>query len=188
MRGPNKKICIARTLVAAGVAMSTIRPLPGLASDGTITFTGAVTENSCTVRVNGAGTGDGAVALPVVDTRALGVALAQKSTAAGTFFTISVSACNVPTRVAAYFEAGPNMDPASHALINTGTSSVVVKLFEASGAAVVGAQISPGTSGTGQPVAGEGTWYFYAGYALAADGLASPGTVSTSVTYSVVYL
>jgi major type 1 subunit fimbrin (pilin) len=179
--------CITRALVAAGAAISALGSMAGLAS-GTITFTGFVTENSCTVQVNGMGTGDGAVALPAVDTRALGTARAQNKTAAGTFFNISVSACNAPTRVAAYFEAGPNVDPVTHALINTGSSSVEVKLFEASAATVVGSQISPGTSAAGQALNGAGTWYFYAAYALAADGEATAGSVSTSVTYSLVYL
>jgi major type 1 subunit fimbrin (pilin) len=181
-------ICITRALVAAGVAMSVVGSMAVLAFDGTITFTGAVTENSCTVRVNGAGTGDGAVALPVIDTSALGGARAQRNTAAGTFFNISVDACKVPTRVAAYFEAGPNVDPDTHALINTGTSNVEVRLYEASGASAVGSQISPGTSGAWQTVTSAGTWYFYAGYSLAADVEASAGTVNTSVTYSLVYL
>src|SRR6478609_4701536 len=172
-------ICITRAVAAACIAISAAGSLPGLASDGTITFTGSVTENSCTVQVNGAGTGDGAVALPVVDTRALGAALAQKNTAAGTFFNISVSACvlnrpdvsgNLPTRVAAYFEAGPNVDPSTHALINTGTSSVEVKLFEASGASVVGSQISPGAPAAELQADSAGTWHFYAGYAPAVDG------------------
>ena len=190
-------ICITRAMAAAGIAISAAGSMPGLASDGTITFTGAVTENSCTVQVNGAGTGDGSIALPVVDTRSLGAALAQKNTAAGTFFKISVSACalnrpdasgNLPTRIFAYFEAGPNVDPSTHALINTGTSSVEVKLFEASGASVVGSQISPGASAAELQADSEGTWHFYAGYAPAVDGPASPGTVITSVTYSLVYL
>ncbi len=186
-------ICITRALVASGVAMLSAVPMVGLSSEGTITFTGAVTENSCTVRVNGAGSGDGAVALPVVDTTTLIRASAQKSSAAGTFFNISLSACalnradvagNLPARVAVYFEAGPNVDAVTHALINAGTSNVEVKLYEASGATRVGAQITPGA---GQPVAGTDTWYFYAGYSLAAAGEATAGTVTTSVTYSLVY-
>ncbi len=186
-------ICITRALFVACAAMSMAVPMVGLSSDGTITFAGAVTENSCTVRINGAGSGDGAVGLPVVDTTSLGRGSVRKSTAAGTFFNITLSACvlnradvagKLPTRVAVYFEAGPNVDPATHALINTGTSNVEVKLYEASGATRVGPQITPGA---GPPVSGTDTWYFYAGYALPAAGDATAGTVATSVTYSLVY-
>ena len=180
-------ICSRRTLLVAGIAMSALGSMSGLASDGTITFTGAVTENSCMVRVNGAGSGDGAVALPVVDADALSVARARKSPAAGTYFNISVSQCTANRALAAYFEAGPNVDPTTHSLINTGTSNVAVKLYEASSPGMVGSPISPGTAGTTQAVVGAGTWHFYAGYSLA-DGEARAGTVSTSITYSLVYL
>jgi major type 1 subunit fimbrin (pilin) len=184
----------ARTLlvvVAAAVAMSRA----AVASDGTITFTGAITENSCTVSVDGAGSSDGTVALPVVDATALARGPAPQGTAAGTFFHIALSGCvlthadvagNVPGRVAVYFEAGPTVDAATHALINSGTSNVEVQLYEATGATQVGSQIMPGTV-AGQSAAGAGTWYFYAGYSLAAPGPVRAGTVSTSVTYSLVY-
>ncbi|HXC58911.1 MAG TPA: fimbrial protein [Steroidobacteraceae bacterium] len=183
----NMNICITRALLAAGGAMSALGSMSGLASDGTITFTGAVTENTCMVRVNGAGSGDGAVALPVVDADALSIARARKSPAAGTYFNISVSQCTANRTVAAYFEAGPNVDAATHALINTGTSNVEVKLYEASSPGMVGSPISPGTTAATQAAVGAGAWHFYAGYSLA-DGEARPGTVSTSITYSLVYL
>jgi major type 1 subunit fimbrin (pilin) len=179
------------TMFSAAMAL----PPAGVASDGTITFTGAITENSCSISVNGAGSIDGTVALPIVDATALARGPAPQSTAAGTFFNIALSGCvlthadlagNVPGRVAVYFEAGPTVDAATHALINSGTSNVEVKLYEATGATQVGSQIMPGTV-AGQSAAGEGTWYFYAGYSLAGQGALRAGTVSTSVTYSLVY-
>ncbi len=186
--------------LAAGIAAAMALAPSGRASDGTITFTGAVTGNSCTIQVNGAGSGDATIVLPTVDVTALDNSSATPGTAAGTFFDITLGGCTAsqadlsgvsPTQVAIYFEAGPNVDPASNALINSGTSNVEVRLYQASGSDVVGSPITPGVAGAGQPVAmsvsAPDTQHFYAAYWLS-DGLkAQTGTVSTSVTYSVVY-
>ena len=189
-----------RAMAAAGLSAALATPMAGLASDGTITFTGAVTASSCTIQVNGAGTGDGTVALPTVDTAALSNA-AGKTSAAGTFFSIGLSACSAvadigvgpsaPTTVQIYFEAGPNVDQATGGLINTvAGSNVEVKLYNASSATIVGTQIMPGTN-TNQPSAqatgSAGTQWFYAGYSTTANGAATAGAVSTSVTYSLIY-
>lgn len=185
--------------IAAGIVSAMSSVTPGLASDGTITFIGAVTGNSCSVQVNGVGS-DGTVALPVVDTTALDDSSPARNTAAGTFFEITLNSCIAshadlsgapPTRVALYFEAGPNVDQSTHGLINAGTSNVEVKLYQASESHVVGSQIAPGTSGAGQPdsqaVTAASTQYFYAGYWLARGVKATAGTVNTSVTYSLIY-
>ena len=197
---------IKRAMIAAGITTAMGLPLAGDASDGTITFTGAVTASTCTIRVNGgSNAGTATVTLPTVDTAAL-TGSSPKTTAAGTFFSIGVSGCvaqadigigtpAAPTHVAIYFEAGPTVDQATGALINTtgsGYSNVEVKLYNASGSTVVGTQIMPGT-GTNQPtnltIASGGTQWFYAGYSTtgAAASGATAGAVSTQVTYSLVY-
>jgi type 1 fimbria pilin len=71
----------------------------------------------------------------------------------------------------------------THALVNAGTSNVEVKLYEATVANRAGAQIRPGS---GQPLTGAATLYFYAGYSPTA-AVATAGSVSTAVTYSLVY-
>jgi major type 1 subunit fimbrin (pilin) len=196
-------IRIKRAMIAAGVA-AMVLPMAGHASDGTITFTGAVTANTCTVSVNASGA-NATVALPTVSTAALDNT-ATKTTAAGTFFNMAVSACtatpladiggNAPTTVQIYFEAGPNVDEVTGGLINTVVgSNVEVNLYNASAAAIVGTQIKPGTQ-TNQPLAQAigtgGTQWFYAGYSTAgtnglAGAAATAGAVSTSITYSLVY-
>jgi|SRR5579872_4472392 len=197
-------IQIKRALMAAGIATALVLPLSSQASDGTITFTGAVTANTCTVSVNASGA-NATVALPTVSTSALTNA-AAKTTAAGTFFNMAVSACTAtpiadiggtaPTTVAIYFEAGPNVDEVTGGLINTVSgSNVEVNLYNASAASIVGTQIKPGTQ-THQPLAQAigtgGTQWFYAGYSTAgtnglAGAAATAGAVSTSITYSLVY-
>jgi major type 1 subunit fimbrin (pilin) len=196
-------IRIKRAMLAAGIVTTMALPLTGEASDGTITFTGAVTASTCTLSVNGgANAGTATVALPTVDMAAL-TGSGVGTTAAGTFFSVGVTACtaasdigttpHAPTQVAIYFEAGPNVDEATGGLINTVTvagSNVEVNLYNASGSTKVGTQIQPGTS-THQPAAltlpGGGTQWFYAGYSTVAAAAATAGAVSTSITYSLVY-
>lgn len=194
-------IWIKRAMIAAGVASTMALPMAGQASDGTITFTGAVTASTCTLSVNGgANAGTATVALPTVDSSAL-TGVAPRTTAAGTFFSIGVSNCTAvadlgvgvkPTLVQIYFEAGPNVDEATGGLINTiAGSNVEVNLYNASGSTIVGTQIMPGT-GTNQPLTQSintgGTQWFYAGYSTAGVGAqVSAGAVSTSITYSLIY-
>src|SRR5262245_49595623 len=194
---------IKRAVAAAGLATALATPLTGLASDGTITFTGAVTGSSCTINVNGSGARDTSIALPTVDTAAL-TDVGARTTAGGTFFNIVLSACSgvdddgggagtAPTNVQIYFEAGPNVDQTTGGLINTvgaNYSNVEVKLYNASEATVVGTQITPGKATVQPPVqtiAGAGTQWFYAAYSTQANGAATAGLVSTSVTYSLIY-
>ena len=195
-------IRIKRAMLAAGIVTTMALPLTGQASDGTITFTGAVTASTCTLSINGgSNAGTATVALPTVDVAAL-TNVGPGTTAAGTFFSVGVSACSAvadigatptaPTQVAIYFEAGPNVDEATGGLINTvAGSNVEVNLYNASGSTIVGTQIKPGTN-THQPatltIAAGGTQWFYAGYSTAgAAAAATPGAVSTSITYSLVY-
>jgi major type 1 subunit fimbrin (pilin) len=200
---------IKRAMIAAGITTAMALPLASQASDGTITFTGAVTASTCTLSVNGgANAGTATVALPTVDTASLTAAGAATSTAAGTFFSVGVTGCTAahdlgapspggtaPTHVQIYFEAGPTVDQATGGLINTtgvGFSNVEVKLYNASGSTVVGTQIMPGT-GTNQPTAlvltAGGTQWFYAGYSTSGAGAAgaTAGAVNTQVTYSLIY-
>lgn len=199
-------IRLKRAMAVAGITTAIALPMSSHASDGTITFAGAVTASTCTLSVNGASNnGTATVTLPTVDTAAL-TGSTPKKTAAGTFFSIGVSGCSAvadiglgtpaaPTHVAIYFEAGPTVDQATGGLINTtgaGYSNVEVMLYNASGSTVVGTQVMPGT-GTNQPtaltIASGGTQWFYAGYSTSGAGVggATAGAVSTQVTYSLIY-
>jgi len=196
-------IRIKRAMLAAGIVTTMALPLTGQASDGTITFTGAVTASTCTLSINGGtNAGTATVALPTVHRAAL-TGTGAGTTAAGTFFSVGVTGCSgvadigsgtpaAPTTVAIYFEAGPNVDEATGGLINAVSgSNVEVNLYNASGSTIVGTQIQPGTP-THQPapltIASGGTQWFYAGYSTAgAAAAATAGAVSTSITYSLVY-
>ena len=212
---------IKQVLLAAGIASTVVLPMTSQASDGTITFTGAVTASTCTVSVGGNSTsnsgglsGDGTVSLPTVSVSSLPNAATKSapSTAAGTFFNMTVTGCSTvadigsgpsaPTTVEIYFEAGPNVDVKTSGLINTVSgSNVEVNLYNASGSTIVGTQIKPGVQGStgNQPTAiaitsvtgaGTVTQSFYAGYstaALASGTAATAGAVNTSVNYSLIY-
>jgi major type 1 subunit fimbrin (pilin) len=202
---------IKRAMIVAGISTAMALPLSSQASDGTITFTGGVSAQTCTINVNGSNAASTSVALPIVSQGAffaLPNTATPNTTAGGTFFNIVATGCPTAAvtdgggskaNVEIYFEAGPNVDQATGGLINvvaSGRSNVEVKLYNASGSAVVGTQILPGTSTNAPSVdlvaaAGTFTQQFYAAYS--ASGLATPttvtaGTVSTSVTYSVIYL
>src|SRR5580704_9568676 len=89
-------IRIKRAMAVAGIATAMALPLSSQASDGTITFTGAITANTCVVNVNGSGLASTTVALPVVSQSAL-LTGAGKTTAAGTFFNVAITSCTATT-------------------------------------------------------------------------------------------
>lgn len=160
--------------LTAAVALAV--PLSASAVDGTITITGEVVDTTCVINT---GTPDIAVTLPTVSTNAL----AQIGDVAGrTPFTISLTGCGGGD-VAAYFEPGPTV-AASGRLINGGAASnVEVQLLDADHGFV-----NVGNAGPIQfvtPVAGAIDLAYFAEYY--ATGAADPGTVSTSVQYTIVY-
>ncbi|PXX44662.1 fimbrial protein [Aquitalea magnusonii] len=157
------------------------------AADGTITFNGNVTAQSCTPTVAG-GTANGTVTLPTVSAKSLASA---GVTAGTTQFSIALSGCSAAaTQAATWFEAGSNVDPASGRLINTGTATKVdVALYNSTGTtpiAVGQGNGSLGSSGTAVPITNNAaTMNFNARYY--ATGAATAGSVVASVNYTIQY-
>jgi major type 1 subunit fimbrin (pilin) len=179
-------------LMMSGVGLVSALALPGLAqaSDGTITFNGALTDSTCTVVLNGGGTGTGIVTLPTISTSILDSA---GKTAGATHFTLDLTGCSAAdgkTTVNAFFESGAGVDPATGDLINLtggGAGNVVVQLFPENNLAT---QIKPGV--TDQVKATDillsdvsGTLNYVAQY-YALDATTA-GAYSSNVTYSLVY-
>lgn len=164
--------------------------LPGLtqASDGTITFNGALVASTCTVTLNGVAA-SGTVTLPTVSTSILAV---TGNTAGATQFTLNLSGCTAvtgKTTVNAFFESGASVDPTTGNVINlTGTATnVAVQLFPASNLTT---QIKPGLSAQVKATdillsAGSGTLNYAAQYY--ALGASTAGTFISNVTYSLIY-
>lgn len=158
-------------------------PIAAHASDGTINFSGAVTASTCTVKLNG-GAATGTVTLPTVSTSALGSA---GSTAGSTPFTLDISGCTFSgaSAVTAYFEAGANVDPTTGRLNNTGgASNVQLQLYLGDAYA---SKVAAGQSNQNAAAALSANGQLKYGVEYYATGTATAGTVTSSVTYSLVY-
>ena len=132
------KTLLATALVAV-IAATAFAPTAQAANSGTITISGKVLSDTCTVSVNNGST----VALPTVMTASLGTVGA---TAGTTPFTIALSGCDANTTSAAMSFSGANIDAGTGNLKNTvaGGSNVQVQLLN--GASVINA-----SSGTNAP-------------------------------------
>ena len=153
------------------------------ASDGTITFSGAVTGSTCTVKLNG-GSASGTVTLPTVSTSALP---STGSTAGSTPFTLDVSNCTFTGTTAgtAYFEAGANVNATTGRLANTGgAGNVELQLYLGSNYA---SKVAAGQSNqnAATPLTGDGQLRY--GVEYYATGAATAGSVASTVTYSLIY-
>lgn len=175
-----KKIAIS-TLSALAVlaALNT----NALASDGTITFNGEIASQTCSIASGGDNL---TVTLPTVSAVGLNSAGA---TAGNIGFAIALTDCDTSVNsVYANFEAGTNVD-ADGRLTTTGSATnVAVQLLDsASTPIVVGSDQQQDSASTATiDSSGNATLNYSAQYY--ATGAATAGSVSTSVTYSLVYL
>ena len=172
-----------KSILASLLAVSSLAPLAAFASDGTITFNGSVTAQTCTI--NG-GVPTFTKILPQVSANTLNAAAARAGT---TNFSIALTACTPAIGGArVFFEAGPGVDAVSGRLNNTGSATnVQVELLNATGGSIVaGAAAGSQNSGNFTPIIGGAATLNYAAqyYATAA---ATAGTVAASVTYSIEY-
>ncbi|SCK16998.1 fimbrial protein [Vogesella sp. LIG4] len=162
------------TALAIGLTLTTAA---AYATDGTITINGNLIANTCTI--NG-GNGDITVNLPTLSAATLSSA---GKTAGSTKFTITLSNCSA-TSAKTFFEAGATINGNSGNLINNGTAAnVEVQFLNDQGQA-----INLATQANSQQVnitnQAANLNYQAQYFATAA---ATPGTVSTSVKYSISY-
>lgn len=176
-----KEYPVLRSMVALALVGT---PFAAHASDGTITFSGAVTSSTCTVELNG-GSASGTVTLPTVSTSALGAA---GDTAGSTPFTLDISGCTFsggPTAVTAYFEAGANVDSTTGRLNNTGgATNVQLQLYLGSN---YSAKVAAGQSNQNSAAALSADGQLRYGVEYYATDAAGAGSVASTVTYSLVY-
>jgi major type 1 subunit fimbrin (pilin) len=154
------------------------------AADGTITFSGNVIAQTCTI--NGS-TKDLAVTLPIVSASSLATAGA---TAGATPFSIALTGCTQGTKsVHAYFEPGSKIDTSTGDLILDagGATQVEIQLLNSDQSVIKLGQAD--ASQNWKPLAvsssGAATLPFYAQYY--ATGAATAGPANTSVMYTLVY-
>ena len=187
------------------------------AADGTISFAGTVTAQTCTISGNG-GSKDFTVALPTVSVSALQTgagtisgnqAIFTAQPAGKTPFSIALSNCSPNTgNVSVYFEPGPAVDTTHYGgvLANTlGTAQVYVKLYNDDDSPInLGAAQASQNSKVVALANGSATLRYAAAYLpWAAYGtgkdtqgnlisafwfsIVTPGAVNTSVMYSITY-
>lgn len=185
-----KKLNIAYAAVVMAMAFGQ----QAMASDGTITFNGEVTDVTCTVSAGGTG-GDATVILPTVGVNAFGAA--PDKTAGAKPFSISLSGCSSASgelatakNVAVYFEQGANVN-ANGRLKNTavsGAQNVDIAIYRASDETtplMLGKVPTVGysTISTATPTT---NMDFLAKY-YSTTAAVTAGLVTSSVTYSIVY-
>ncbi|QVN11965.1 fimbrial protein [Burkholderia sp. LAS2] len=156
------------------------------AADGTITITGEITAQTCTISGDGGGK-DFTVTLPNVSTSALSVA---GSTAGRKPFRIALSNCSPNSgNASVYFEPGTTVNAQTGQLFNaTGDAkNVEVGLLNKDGSNIkLGAAQAQQNSQTVPIAGGAATLDYFAQY-VATGGAATAGKVGTSVMYSVSY-
>ncbi|GAB2565167.1 type 1 fimbrial protein [Dyella jejuensis] len=179
-----KKILLsAAVMVGLGMAASV-----AAAADGTITFTGQISNVTCTIDGNGTGATDFTVTLPEVQASAL----ANAGTFTGsTPYNITVGApgqagCTNGTPVSiAYEAASPDIDATTGNLMNTGAATgVQIQLLNGDRSVInlatnpVSKQVTIANNTAVLP--------FFAQY-IADGGAVVGGTVQSAVEYSVSY-
>jgi major type 1 subunit fimbrin (pilin) len=181
-------LIVAMGIAAAGVASA------AASTGGTITFTGAVTDETCTVTggagTNG-GTGNFTVALDPVPASALAAAT---DTAGNKTFEVIIggpgqSTC-VDGKVAtmSFVPSSPQIDPATGALVNAlsgQATNTEVQVLDGTGTAI--ALNDPANGVTFPAIANNTATVDFQAQYLAVNGGATAGLVSTDVLYQVVY-
>jgi major type 1 subunit fimbrin (pilin) len=172
-------------IIAAAVAMFAAVPMVSHAADGTITFNGSITDQTC--NINGAGGKDFAVTLPTVSSSQLN---APGLSAGRTPFVISLSGCSAQTgNVHTYFESGATTDSETGflKLDSGGAQNVMIRLLNGSDASPIKAGFTDGEQGSKSAalVGGAATLPYYAEYVT--TGVAGSGPANSSVMYSISY-
>ncbi|SAL19853.1 fimbrial protein [Caballeronia sordidicola] len=184
------KSFISTVAVAATLATIALASTGANAADGTITFTGAVTDTTCSIDGKTAGAADKNVTLPTVTGSTLSAAGATAGTTSPTDLTFVLSGCLSETKAVARFENGPTIDQTTGYLTNqapAGAQNVQVRLLNASRLpinVVTGANNDMAGNGTAI-VSGNAELKYFAEYY--ATGKATAGPVNTSVQYTVDY-
>jgi major type 1 subunit fimbrin (pilin) len=175
-----------RSLAYAALAVAIGIPSAAFAADGTITFNGNITAQTCTISGNGGGPSF-TVTLPTVSTSALPTA---GSIAGRTPFNIALSNCSPDSGSAStYFEPGATIDMATGRLQNTSGTATNVEvglLNKDFSTIVLGAAQTSQNSQSAAISGGNATLNYFAQY-VATNGAAGAGSVNTSTLYSIIY-
>ena len=126
-----------RIVSTAVIGLMALLSTAAQAADGTITFTGSVTDTTCSINGTASGTAaDVAVILPTVQAGSLPAAGATAGTSSLGDVRLTLSGCSgAATKAIARFENGPTVDQSSGYLTNqasaTPAQNVQVRLLNA---------------------------------------------------------
>lgn len=183
------KISKLSAVLALTVCATTIPSLSAQAADGTITFNGKVTDQTCTISTPGGK--DFTVTLPTVSSSTLN---AVSATAGRTPFAINLTKCS-KGQVATYFEPGSTVDFKTGRLNNqtktNAATNVQIQLLGSNNQFLpILAATNNGAQTNSQwvTVANEGDsadLNYYAEYF--ATAAAGAGDVTSNVQYTIIY-
>nr|WP_326489890.1 fimbrial protein [Paraburkholderia sp. HP33-1] len=161
-------------------------PMASHAADGTITFNGSITAQTCNINGNGSGSMDFVVPMVTVSASALDVA---GKTAGRKPFDISLTGCTPDSgNVHTYFEPGPTTDAATGNLVLDagGADNVQIGLLNDDFSPIkVGFADASQNSKSVAIANGAATLKYHAEYV--ATGAATAGAANSSVMYSLAY-
>lgn len=172
--------------LASLLALTALAPTISQAADGTITVTGQVTANTCTITSGSAG--NHTVNLPPVSANAL---KNVGDTAGRTPVLISLSSCTPATgKVSLFFEPGVGTDMTTGKLKNSAAatpSNVEIGLLNADFSAIA---LNQGKSNQNSQevdlTTGAADLRYYAEY-VAATSAATAGAVEASTAFTIIY-
>jgi major type 1 subunit fimbrin (pilin) len=180
-----KKILIGTLISAMGLAAAVAHAAPA-SNGGVATFNGELTSTTCTVTGNGQ-SNDFTVTLPTISISALSAA---GSTAGSTGFNIALTGCPAgASKVHTFWNLGTNTLSDGN-LLNGGTASnVEVQLVDYNnGQNVIDVSKSDGSQNSQSVgISGGAAKLLYAAQYISPKGGAGAGSVTTNVTYSMVY-
>jgi major type 1 subunit fimbrin (pilin) len=159
------------------------------ASDGTITFNGALTATTCTINGNGTSSKNFTVTLPTVSTSILTTA---GDTAGTTGFNVALTACSPVTSTstaAVFFESGPTTDLSDAGLLLVdagGAQNVKLRLLN-SDMSPIKAGFSRDLQGSKSASIQSGAATLYYNVQYYAKGATTAGAANSSVVYSIDY-
>ena len=184
------KSIISIFAAAATIATIALTSTGAQASDGTITFTGSVTETTCSIDAKTAGAANKDVTLKTVTGSTLSSTGATAGATEASDLTFALSGCSTETKAVARFENGPTINQTTGYLENqapSGAKNVQVRLLNASHAPInVVTGENNDLAGNGVAVvSGAADLKYFAEYY--ATGKATAGPVNTSVQYTVDY-
>ncbi|MBN3752524.1 type 1 fimbrial protein [Paraburkholderia sp. Tr-20389] len=186
-----KRIIPAAVILAMGIVG--LQSMKAHAADGTITINGAVSDTTCSI--NGVAAGSPAnvtTTLPTVPAGSLASAGAVAGTSNLGDIQLALSGCSgTATKAVARFENGPTVDQGSGYLVNQSVASpaqnVEVRLLNAQMQPVsILTNANNDVVNNGATISGgAATLNYFAQYY--ATGKAQPGSVNTSVQYTMQY-